>query len=424
MIDFTTLQGLTIPEGVVTQITDESGRVIWAVSGDKVILEVEKFTSDTYAGETTYTGEQFILLDIYPKTNGTVNITYGGLTKTITDTSGAAEPNAQQVYFGTFNGVTDSVETPASGTLTIDGDYYAFSCGQTKTSKLVSARYIGIIEIVAFGAVDRIPNDAFVSISINNSLTSNKFSSVKIKQGITSIGKDAFFGNKNLDKVFIPQSVSSITGRNPFAYIEGGENAKSNMIEVDSRNTNYKVDGDCLIEINTKKVISGFTYSTIPSYVETIGENAFYFSLLKSITIPNNVTSIGDNAFYQCTKLTSINIPDSVAYIGKEAFQYCESLAGSITIPDGVTSIRDRTFGSCFSLTSIAIPDSVTSIGYAAFASCTSLTGVSFANTSGWYVTEIEGGDASTGTAVDVSNPANNATLLSDTYKYYRWYRS
>ena len=126
MIDFSTLQGLTLPEGVVMQITDESGRVIWAVSGGKVILEVEKMTSDTYAGETTYTGEQFILLDIYPKTGGTVNVTYGGLTKTITDTSGAAEPNAQQVFFGTFNGVSDSVATPTSGELTIEGGYYAF----------------------------------------------------------------------------------------------------------------------------------------------------------------------------------------------------------------------------------------------------------------------------------------------------------
>lgn len=30
MIDFSTLQGLTIPEGVVTQIADASGRVIWS----------------------------------------------------------------------------------------------------------------------------------------------------------------------------------------------------------------------------------------------------------------------------------------------------------------------------------------------------------------------------------------------------------
>ena len=32
MIDFSTLQGLTIPEGVVTQIADASGRVLWSAA--------------------------------------------------------------------------------------------------------------------------------------------------------------------------------------------------------------------------------------------------------------------------------------------------------------------------------------------------------------------------------------------------------
>lgn len=32
MIDFSTLQGLTTPEGVVTQITDASGKVLWKKS--------------------------------------------------------------------------------------------------------------------------------------------------------------------------------------------------------------------------------------------------------------------------------------------------------------------------------------------------------------------------------------------------------
>ena len=396
MIDFTTLQGLTIPEGVVTQITDGSGRVIWAVGGDKVILEVEKITSDTYAGETTYTGEQFILLDIYPKTNGTVNVTYGGLTKTITDTSGAETPNAQQVFFGTLYGVSDSVETPASGTLTIEGDYYAFAAGQAKTDKFLTKFYDGIIEFVDFGAVDRIPDNAFSANIIAS--TYNKFSSVRIKQGIKSIGDQAFFANVNLEKVFIPQSVSSI-GVNLCGGVESTV-AKSNVIEVDSRNTNYKVEGDCLIEISTKKVISGFTFSTIPSYIETIAIHAFYRSQLDSITIPDSVTSVGTYAFGECKNLTNVTIGNSVTSIGNNAFY------------------------SCGSLTNITIPDSVTSIGYAAFTSCTSLTGVSFANTSGWYVTETKGGDASTGTAVDVSNPVNNVTLLTDTYQYHYWYRS
>lgn len=187
MIDFSTLQGLTIPEGAVTQITDASGRVLWMVSGgDKVILEVEKITSDTYAGETTYTGEQFILLDIYPKTNGTVKVTYGGLTKTITDTSGAEEPNAQQVFFGTFNGVSDSVATPASGELTIEGDYYAFGCGgYSETSKAPNASsYGGLIQVTEWGTLETIPDFAF--------RLCEKMISITIPSSIVTIGDYAF----------------------------------------------------------------------------------------------------------------------------------------------------------------------------------------------------------------------------------------
>lgn len=212
MIDFTTLQGLTIPEGVVTQITDESGRVIWAVANNEpIVLEVEKITSDTYAGETTYTGEQFILLDIYPKTNGTVNITYGGLTKTITDTSGAAEPNAQQVYFGTFNGVTDSVETPASGTLTIEGDCYAFGIGYYSFSNKMSYYCPCICSVSDFGKVSRIPGNGFSS-SLYPSSVGAKFNQIDIKipSTIKSIGYSAFIGCVSLVNVNLSEGLETI----------------------------------------------------------------------------------------------------------------------------------------------------------------------------------------------------------------------
>lgn len=137
----------------------------WAadMGGGSAVLEVEKITSDTYAGSTTYTGEQFILLDIYPKTNGTVSVTYGGLTKTIVDTSGAAEPNAQQVFFGTLNGVSDSAETPASGKLTIEGDYYAFGLGLYKHDKMLSYTCTCVKRVLSFGSVEVIPNSALSS---------------------------------------------------------------------------------------------------------------------------------------------------------------------------------------------------------------------------------------------------------------------
>ena len=212
-INFATLQGLTIPEGVVTQITDASGRVLWMVSGgDKVILEVEKITSDTYAGETTYTGEQFILLDIYPKTNGTVNITYGGLTKTITDTSGAEEPNAQQVFFGTFNGVSDGVETPASGELTIEGDYVAFGIGSYASSKVSNISCSCVTAVIEYGEVAYIPDSAFYNC--------DGLTSVTIPDSVTSIGNYAFGDCDGLTSVTIPDSVTSI-GRGAFYACNG-----------------------------------------------------------------------------------------------------------------------------------------------------------------------------------------------------------
>jgi hypothetical protein len=64
------------------------------------------------------------------------------------------------------------------------------------------------------------------------------------------------------------------------------------------------------------------TSITIPDSVTLIGEWAFgHCDNLTSITIPDNVTSIGDNAFCGCG-FTSITIPDSVTSIGENALGY------------------------------------------------------------------------------------------------------
>lgn len=228
MINFATLKGLTIPEGVVTQIARD-GVVLWKLETSKpIVLEVEKMTSDTYANETAYTGEEFILLDIYPKTNGTVSVTYGGLTKTITDTSGVEEPNAQQVFFGTFNGVSDSVATPTSGTLTIEGDVNGFAVSAFQMSKLVGGipcRCITGIE--SFGNISHIRNSAFyqcdkiVGVTIPSTIIAighyafnlcRGLTNVKFSNGLKTIGNYAF-NNTNIESVEIPRSVISVGAR-------------------------------------------------------------------------------------------------------------------------------------------------------------------------------------------------------------------
>lgn len=214
MINFATLQGLTIPEGVVTQIADASGRVIWALNTatnePPAIFEVTKKVSNTYAGETTYENEEFILLDIYPKKGGTVSVTYGGLTKTITDTSGAEEPNAQQVFFGTFNGVSDSVATPASGRLTIEGAYrgYGASSYTVYSNKENQAAWNGVNYIVDWGHPVYIGMGMFYAC---------EETSLVVPEGVEYIGSGAFGGCENLASLILPTTLKEIGGNVAFA---------------------------------------------------------------------------------------------------------------------------------------------------------------------------------------------------------------
>jgi hypothetical protein len=337
MIDFSTLKGLTIPEGVVTQITDESGRVIWAVQSDKAILEVKKLTSVTYAGGTTYDGEEFILLNIYPKTNGTVNITYGGLTKTITDTSGAAEPNAQQVFFGTFNGVSDSVETPESGVLTIEGDYYGFGNGNFSSSKIMHGLYTGnIAKVLNFGKISIIPNNAFSSMSMGG--TQNfAMATVNIPNGVTAIGSSAFYFCSALKSVIIPNSVISI-GNSPFYSCDN-----LTSIVVDSGNKYYSVEDGVLFNHSKTDIITiagGVVKSayTIPNGVTTIVAKAFEgYDHLESVVISEAVTFIGKNAFYLCSSL------ETVTFVNTEGWEWINTDTNSrdqLDVTDPTTNAK------------------------------------------------------------------------------------
>ena len=70
---------------------------------------------------------------------------------------------------------------------------------------------------------------------------------------------------------------------------------------------------------------------TIPSLIEgipvtKIGNSAFAYSEITSITIPEGVTDIGERAFNSCKNLKKITIPSSVASIGDFAFYMCGDL--------------------------------------------------------------------------------------------------
>ena len=117
------------------------------------------------------------------------------------------------------------------------------------------------------------------------------------------------------------------------------------------------------------------TINVLP--VTGIGNDAFHFCSVTSVTIPNSVDRVGDSAFDTCNHLTNVTIGDGVTEIGWSAFYYCTNLS-SVAIPASVTSIGGYAFGGCRRLASVTIPSGVTNIGSWAFFSCTNLAIVCF----------------------------------------------
>ena len=262
-------------------------------------------------------------------------------------------------------------------------------------------------------------NKAIKTVKIQNGVTSigdyafdncTSLTSIEIPSGVTSIGNSAFKNCTSLASIEIPSSVTSI-GNEAFAYctnltsieIPSGvtsienyafSNCTSlNSINVDKDNQSYSSEDGILFDKEKKKLI---TYPAgkkekeynIPSSVTSIGAGTFYgCRSLTRIEIPSSVTSIECLAFYGCTSLTSIEIPSSVTRIAAQVFYGCTSLT-SIEIPSSVTSIGMWAFYNCTSLTSIEIPSSVASIGIYAFSRCVSLNSINVDKSNQEYSSE------------------------------------
>ena len=231
---------------------------------------------------------------------------------------------------------------------------------------------------------------SLTSVTIPDSVTSidefvfrgcSSLTSITIPDSVTSIGYDAFRGCSNLTNVYITNidkwctiHLGSLNGMSSHPL---DNNVQHNLYLNGELVTDLVIpDGVSSIGNYAFRGCSNLTSITIPDSVTSIGNYAFSScSSLTSVTIPGSVTSMDYGVFSDCRGLTSINILDGVTSIGYGAFRGCSNLT-SITIPDSVTSIGDYAFEGCSSLTSITIPDSVTSIGNSAFEGCSSLTSI------------------------------------------------
>lgn len=258
------------------------------------------------------------------------------------------------------------------------------NCGKNVTytydSKTKALTVQGNGRMDDFATPDSVPwnsiKSEIQSIKVNNGVTSigeNAFynltsvSNVTFSNTVEEIGDSAFFGCKNINNLTLPTSLKNI-GKYAFY-----DNEKITNVIVPKNVTviNESTFGDCTslqtVSFDGKVTSIGksaFNNCALTSVdglsnsLEKIFDYAFAYNDFTNFTIPNSVISIGNNAFYKCRELTTITTPDSVTNIGASAFEGCSSLA-IVKIGNNVESIGDGGFKDCVNMTTLSIPASL-----------------------------------------------------------------
>ena len=219
-----------------------------------------------------------------------------------------------------------------------------------------------IESVVISGAVD-VPRDMFGKCT--------GLKKVTLKNGVRSIGEDAFRDCSSLESVIFENTVLEKISDGAFS----GCSALSSIVLPDSVT---EIERNAFFETGLRNI-------QLPEKLTLIGGGAFCnCKNLKQVQLPPQLKELGEGAFFNCENLTQIQLPAQLNKLGTDAFRNCTSLdkidipAGltqiepdtfcntgltSVTLHEGLTKIEDGAFHDCLKLKKIRIPKSVTDIG-------------------------------------------------------------
>ena len=106
-------------------------------------------------------------------------------------------------------------------------------------------------------------------------------------------------------------------------------------------------------------------YVGFPSTLESIGSWAFQYTSIISAILPDKCTQIGRNAFSDCRFLKNVKLSDALTEIDDYTFQDCYELR-TFKLPEMLEAIGQKAFYNC-SHVAFDFPESLKSIGYCAF---------------------------------------------------------
>ena len=172
-------------------------------------------------------------------------------------------------------------------------------------------QYCNSLQDVQFSDTDEnliIEKDAFANCQ--------NLRTVKLPEGIQSIGDYCFCNCYNLTSITIPESLSSLGSES----LSNTSITEINMPEL----TN-------LTKISLKLFYNCSQLHTVTlcSSIEVIESEAFAYTSIKTIRIPRQVRQIDNKCFSHCSFLETFEVPSSESLLetfGSYVFEYCSSL--------------------------------------------------------------------------------------------------
>ena len=181
-------------------------------------------------------------------------------------------------------------------------------------------------------------DDTLTITAYNGSETSVDIPSEIKGSRVTAIGDKAFYSNKTIQQVNIPDTVLTI-GEQVFYNCDYLNNVK---LSENLTSLGYHAFASCDSLYNI----------TLPASLTKIGSAPFDASGLVTVEFEQGTTKICKNAFSSAKKLKYVNIPDSVTIIEEEAFSSCSSLE-EIIIPGSVKTVSSGAFSYCYGLKTV-----------------------------------------------------------------------